>query len=74
MKRMHISPAEAVKAHHVVRSRHSVGIHYGTFSLADDGQKEPVRELQRALAQTQRETVFWSLEFGVGREVPLSPK
>lgn len=71
MRAMHISPQEAVKAHYVVGSKISLGIHYGTFSLADDGQKEPVRELKRALAQARNETVFWTLPFGRGRWVPL---
>ncbi len=72
MKPNHISPQEAVSAHHILGSRFSVGIHFGTFSLADDGQFEAVRELERAILQDPRETLFVTLEFGEGRWVPLS--
>lgn len=72
MKPNHISPQEAVSAHHLLGSRFSVPIHFGTFALADDGQFEAVRELERAILQDHRETLFQTLEFGEGRWVPLS--
>ena len=50
MSPVHIGPAEAVQVHQDVQSQQSVAIHFGTFPLADDGEHEPVADLQRALA------------------------
>lgn len=50
MSPIHCSPSEALLIHEDLRSRVSIGIHFGTFPLADDGQHEPVEELQRALS------------------------
>ena len=49
---MHISPADAVKAHLLLESLTSIGMHYGTFKLADDGQDEPLERLGAALEET----------------------
>ena len=65
----HIDPAEAVRAHHVLRSQTSVAIHFGSFELGDDGQFEPVRDLERALAANGSPR-FWILDQGEGRDVP----
>jgi L-ascorbate metabolism protein UlaG (beta-lactamase superfamily) len=46
---VHIDPAQAVQVHHDVGAELSIGMHYGTFPLADDGQTQPVRELVEAL-------------------------
>jgi L-ascorbate metabolism protein UlaG (beta-lactamase superfamily) len=72
MHPVHVSPAQAVEAHQALGARRSVGMHFGTFPLADDGQDEPVKELAAARA---REGVsadhFWVLGFGEGRDVPV---
>lgn len=49
MSPVHCSPAEAVQIHQDVRSAQSVAIHFGTFPLADDGEAEPVDDLNMAL-------------------------
>ncbi|MDZ7606155.1 MAG: MBL fold metallo-hydrolase [Cyclobacteriaceae bacterium] len=49
MSPIHISPEEAVQVHKDVRSRISLGMHFGTFPLADDGQEQPQSDLQKAL-------------------------
>jgi len=51
MKPIHMSPAEAVKAHLFLRSARSIPIHYGTFPLADDAFNDPVKYLEKALQQ-----------------------
>lgn len=72
MSRVHVSPAEAVEAARILEARTSVGMHYGTFSLADDGMDEPVEELEKALAALGDEApTFWTLDEGEGRDVPL---
>jgi L-ascorbate metabolism protein UlaG (beta-lactamase superfamily) len=65
MSPVHIAPDEAVKVHLEVRSQQSVGIHFGTFPLADDGELEPLEELKKALAQANVvPSAFRALDFG----------
>jgi L-ascorbate metabolism protein UlaG (beta-lactamase superfamily) len=49
MSPVHISPEEAVKIHMILDIETSIGMHFGTFRLADDGQEDPVRDLERAV-------------------------
>lgn len=49
MAPVHISPKEAVQAFMDLGSPPSIGIHFGTFNLADDGELEPQEELTRQL-------------------------
>jgi L-ascorbate metabolism protein UlaG (beta-lactamase superfamily) len=73
MRRVHISPEEAVEAAAVMRARFCVPIHYGTFKLADDGQQEPVRDLRRALAAyPDFPGEFRVLDFGEGEDIPTA--
>ncbi|MFI5347902.1 MAG: MBL fold metallo-hydrolase [Elusimicrobiota bacterium] len=50
MKDQHINPDEAVRAHLDLGSRRSVGMHFGTFRLTDEGIDDPVT----ALAESRR--------------------
>lgn len=71
MAEQHMDPAEAVQAHLDLRSAFSLGIHYGSFDLADDGQQQPVIDL--AAARSGRgiaEEAFEAAAFGIGREFP----
>jgi L-ascorbate metabolism protein UlaG (beta-lactamase superfamily) len=45
----HLSPADAVKAHGILRARTSIAAHFGTFPLGDDGQHDPEEALRDAL-------------------------
>lgn len=47
----HMNPDEAVRAHLDVRARTSIGMHFGTFQLTDEGIDEPVRDLEQARAE-----------------------
>jgi L-ascorbate metabolism protein UlaG (beta-lactamase superfamily) len=49
MSPIHCSPEQAVQIHQDVRSEQSIAIHFGTFPMADDGEQEPVEDLQKAL-------------------------
>jgi N-acyl-phosphatidylethanolamine-hydrolysing phospholipase D len=49
MKDQHVNPAEAVMAHKDVKSRLSIGIHWGTFELTDEPLDQPVTDLAAAL-------------------------
>jgi L-ascorbate metabolism protein UlaG (beta-lactamase superfamily) len=48
MQPVHANPEEAVRIHLDVAARHSVGMHFGTFQLTDEGIEEPVEALSRA--------------------------
>ena len=48
MAPMHINPAEAVQLHRDVGARLSVGMHWGTFQLTDEGRDDPVEALAAA--------------------------
>ena len=41
MSPIHTSPADALKIHEEIGSPKSIGMHYGTFPLADDGMDDP---------------------------------
>jgi L-ascorbate metabolism protein UlaG (beta-lactamase superfamily) len=69
MRPAHIEPAEAVKAHERLGASTSVAIHFGTFPLGDDGELDPVRDLQRAI-EANANPRFWILNHGEGRDVP----
>jgi L-ascorbate metabolism protein UlaG (beta-lactamase superfamily) len=70
MKRVHISPDEAVEVHQLLGARQSVAIHFGTFNLGDDGQHQAEEELARAVAKRGVDPRrFWVLGFGEGRSV-----
>lgn len=64
---VHMTPKEAVTAARDLEAGISVPMHYGTFDLADDGENEPVAELEAALKQTP--TPFAVLGFGEGRDI-----
>jgi len=48
MQRYHMNPEEAVNVHMDVRSKKSVGIHWGTFVLSDEPLDEPAKRLEQA--------------------------
>jgi len=50
MSPQHIGPDEAIAAARELGARYSIPIHYGTFSLADDGPTEALDELASLLA------------------------
>jgi L-ascorbate metabolism protein UlaG (beta-lactamase superfamily) len=71
MSRVHMSPDEALRAHRILGAGTSVGIHFGTFRLADDGQDEPPERIEALLGEeVAPRPRFWILGFGEGRDVP----
>ena len=50
MQPQHIDPAQAVQVMLDVRASRAVGVHWGTFPLADESLDEPPRELADAVA------------------------
>jgi L-ascorbate metabolism protein UlaG (beta-lactamase superfamily) len=74
MGSVHVSPAQAVQGQQDLGAKVAVGMHWGTFPLADEGCDEPVVALNKALDRTEKDSgvrpVFWVLGFGEGRDVP----
>ena len=52
MKNFHINPDEAVKIHKDVKSRKSIGIHYGTFILTTEPIDQPPKMLKSELKKS----------------------
>ena len=48
MRRHHLNPEDAVRAHQQLGAGHSVGIHWGTFKLSQEGFRQPLRDLAAA--------------------------
>jgi L-ascorbate metabolism protein UlaG (beta-lactamase superfamily) len=48
MQAAHMNPAEAVQAHLALQARRSVGMHFGTFQLTDEGIEDPLEALTHA--------------------------
>jgi L-ascorbate metabolism protein UlaG (beta-lactamase superfamily) len=69
MRPVHIDPGEAVKAHRTLDAATSLGMHFGTFRLADEAEDAPPAELAKAL-ESSGGGRFWVLGFGEGRDVP----
>ncbi|MFH1049952.1 MAG: MBL fold metallo-hydrolase [bacterium] len=71
MAPVHLSPAEAVNAHLVLKSKQSMGIHWGTFRQADDGLKAPLDALKKALVKSGLTSKdFGIFEHGKGYIIP----
>jgi L-ascorbate metabolism protein UlaG (beta-lactamase superfamily) len=65
MKPYHMSPEDAVKAHVDLESEQSIGIHYGTFHLSDEGYEQPVLDLKKCLENSDlKNKSFQALGFG----------
>jgi L-ascorbate metabolism protein UlaG (beta-lactamase superfamily) len=74
LKASNLDPQEALEAHRVLRPEVSVAMHFGTFGLADDGQREAPELLQAAITKANDPDLrFWVLGFGEGRDVPALP-
>lgn len=53
MESQHVSPDEAVQIHLDTKSKQSVGIHWGTWALANEHYLEPREKLKKAVANNQ---------------------
>lgn len=51
MKDIHMNPEEAVLVHEDLKSTYSIGSHFETFQLADDGFHQASQELKEALVK-----------------------
>lgn len=46
---MHVDPEQAIQIHKDVQAKQSFGMHFGTFPLADDGQLDPIQDLEKVV-------------------------
>lgn len=73
MRRVHMDPAEAVRAHRTLGAARSIGMHFGTFQLTDEGVDAPEEELARERGrQKLAEDRFVTLRFGETRRFVAS--
>jgi L-ascorbate metabolism protein UlaG (beta-lactamase superfamily) len=65
MAAQHCNPAEALQIHRDLGANRSVGMHWGTFQLTDEGREDPVAELNLAVEkQPEPKDQFHVLEPG----------
>jgi L-ascorbate metabolism protein UlaG (beta-lactamase superfamily) len=65
MKIHHMNPEEAIRAHQDLQARKSIGMHFGTFQLTDEGYDDPVIDLKAAREKLQiKEERFQTLDQG----------
>lgn len=68
MTPIHMNPDEAVQAHRAVRSRRSLGMHFGTFQLTDEAIDAPLKDLAEARTKYGvAKEEFDTLDFGETR-------
>ena len=54
MSPVHCSPSDSVLLHHDIKSKLSVGMHWGTFVLTDEPVNQPPEKLKEALVKNKR--------------------
>jgi N-acyl-phosphatidylethanolamine-hydrolysing phospholipase D len=70
MRMQHVDLDEAVQVHLDLGAKHSVGVHWGTFALADDPLDQPLHELSRARTlKGVSEEAFFLLPVGGTRQM-----
>ncbi|HAP34724.1 MAG TPA: phospholipase, partial [Bacteroidetes bacterium] len=69
MKPVHMDPSEAVQTFQDVRGKKMLGIHWGTFILADEPMDEPPKKLMSAVEEQKlSKEDFWTPKLGETRE------
>lgn len=71
-KDSHVNPYEAVRVHRDIRSRKSIGIHWGSFRLSEEDMEDPPKHLRQALRESEiDESEFCLLDHGASTESVL---
>lgn len=71
---IHMNPEQAVEAHAILGASTAAAIHFGTFSLADDGETEATDRLHQVLLFAGNGNPFWILSNGEGRNLPATDR
>jgi N-acyl-phosphatidylethanolamine-hydrolysing phospholipase D len=75
MKDQHVDLHEALQIHLDLGAKRSVGVHWGTFALADDPLDQPIHELPAVrLAKAVPEDAFFLLPVGGTRRLAKRPE
>jgi len=70
MSMQHVDLAEAFQVHLDLGAKRSIGVHWGTFSLADEPLDQPIHELEAARKiKGVAETEFFILPIGATRQI-----
>lgn len=67
---IHMTPEQAVEAWSILGSPETMAIHFGTFALADDGERAPVERLRGALHDRPQSERFRVPLEGEGLTIP----
>ena len=68
MRRVHMDPEEAVRAHRTLGAARSIGMHFATFQLTDEAIDAPQRRLaEQVRSQGLQADAFVTLAFGETR-------
>ena len=72
MKNFHVNPSESISIHKDVKSKKSIGMHFGTFVLTTEPVMEPVKKIKHLIAEDKsfegeflipRQGIFYSIDF-----------
>jgi L-ascorbate metabolism protein UlaG (beta-lactamase superfamily) len=67
-----MNPDDAIRAHIDLEAKLSIGMHFGTFKLTDEGYDEPLTHLQEGLSR-YNVTNFNVLKVGETRKFNTCP-
>ncbi|GGC09614.1 hypothetical protein GCM10007205_18450 [Oxalicibacterium flavum] len=74
MQAQHADPADAIRIHQTIRAKRSIGIHWGSFEMADESLDEPPRllaEERKKAGLTEQD--FAALQHGETLHLSSSP-
>ncbi len=75
MQDQHVNPDESVRIHRELKTKHSMGVHWGTFQLTDEALDQPPKDLAVARkAQGVADDAFFTLAIGETRVLPARPE
>ena len=64
MSPIHCTPEDSVLLHHDIKSKLSIGMHWGTFVLTDEPVNQPPERLKEALAKIGKNDAFVTINIG----------
>jgi len=74
MQTQHVDPADAIKIHQTIHAKQSIGIHWGSFEMADESLDEPPRLLaQERKKAGLKEHEFITLQHGETLDLSSPP-